>query len=185
MPADCLVQVCSISEISETVKAPGNCLASSGSLIKIHTVYEWTGKGFACFWTMQAVIHRDLKPANIMLACLSSKTLLRLCVLLNHAGGYPSWSEACQHDAGWPQNLRPWTQSALPGAMFKANMYRVGQNHIYTVCIRCFWQLDHRMYGVHIRWYTILHNPGIMRSTQFLIASKCHGSLQAFLGRFF
>jgi len=33
--------------------------------------------------------------------------------------------------------------------------YRVGQDHIYTVYIRCFWQGNHRIYG-HIRCiYTI------------------------------
>ena len=38
-------------------------------------------------------------------------------------------------------------------------MIRVGQNHIYTVCIRYFWQRNHRMYG-HIRCiYTVLANP--------------------------
>ena len=36
---------------------------------------------------------------------------------------------------------------------------RVGQNHIYTACIRCFWQGNHHIYG-HI-WciYTVLANP--------------------------
>jgi len=38
-------------------------------------------------------------------------------------------------------------------------IYRVGQNHIYTVCIRCFWQGNHHIYG-HIRCiYTVLANP--------------------------
>ena len=38
-------------------------------------------------------------------------------------------------------------------------MRRVGQNHIYTVYIRYFWQGNHRIYG-HI-WciYTVLANP--------------------------
>jgi len=36
---------------------------------------------------------------------------------------------------------------------------RVGQNHIYTVCIRYFWQENHRIYD-HIRCiYTVLANP--------------------------
>ena len=36
---------------------------------------------------------------------------------------------------------------------------RVGQNHIYTVCIRYFWQGFHHIYG-HIRCiYTVLANP--------------------------
>jgi len=37
--------------------------------------------------------------------------------------------------------------------------YRVGQNHIYTVYIRYFWQGNHQIYG-HIRCiYTVLANP--------------------------
>ena len=36
---------------------------------------------------------------------------------------------------------------------------RVGQNNIYTVYIRYFWQGNHRIYG-HIRCiYTVLANP--------------------------
>ena len=36
---------------------------------------------------------------------------------------------------------------------------RVGQNHIYTVFIRYFWQGSHQIYG-HIRCvYTVLANP--------------------------
>jgi hypothetical protein len=38
-------------------------------------------------------------------------------------------------------------------------MFRVGQNHIYTVYPRYFWQGDHQIYG-HIRSvYTVLANP--------------------------
>ena len=38
-------------------------------------------------------------------------------------------------------------------------MSRVGQNNIYTVCIRYFWQGNHHIYG-HIRYiYTVLANP--------------------------
>ena len=38
-------------------------------------------------------------------------------------------------------------------------MYRVGQNHIYTVYIRYFWLGNHQIYGVFIRIYTVLANP--------------------------
>ena len=38
-------------------------------------------------------------------------------------------------------------------------MYRVGQNHIYTVCIRYFWQENHQIYS-HMRcMFTVLANP--------------------------
>ena len=40
-----------------------------------------------------------------------------------------------------------------------SGMCRVGQNHIYTVCIRYYWQGNHQIYG-HIRCiYTVLANP--------------------------
>jgi len=40
-----------------------------------------------------------------------------------------------------------------------SHVHRVGQNHIYTVCILFFWQGNHRIYG-HIQCtYTILANP--------------------------
>ena len=42
---------------------------------------------------------------------------------------------------------------------FSPIMIRVGQNHIYTVYIRYFWQGNHQIYG-HIRCiYTVLANP--------------------------
>jgi len=37
--------------------------------------------------------------------------------------------------------------------------HKVGQNHIYAVCTRYFWQGNHQIYG-HIRYvYTVLANP--------------------------
>jgi hypothetical protein len=38
-------------------------------------------------------------------------------------------------------------------------MPRVGQNHIYTVYIRYFWQGNHQMYGRIRCIYTVLANP--------------------------
>jgi len=44
-------------------------------------------------------------------------------------------------------------------ALVANSICRVGQNHIYTVCIRYFWQGNHEIYG-HIRCiYTVLANP--------------------------
>jgi hypothetical protein len=38
---------------------------------------------------------------------------------------------------------------------------KVGQNHIYTVLVRYFWQGNHQIYG-HIRYvYTVLANPAL------------------------
>jgi hypothetical protein len=38
-------------------------------------------------------------------------------------------------------------------------IFRVGQNHIYTVYIRYFWLGNHQKYDVFIRIYTVLANP--------------------------
>jgi hypothetical protein len=55
-------------------------------------------------------------------------------------------------------------------------MYRVGQNHIYTVYIRYFWQGYHQIYG-HIRCiYTVLANPkyvGLARTIRRYIQGVC------------
>jgi len=49
---------------------------------------------------------------------------------------------------------------------------KVGQNHIYTVYIRYFWQGNHRIYG-HIRCiYTVLANP-IYKQSNGTQAGKC------------
>jgi len=41
-------------------------------------------------------------------------------------------------------------------------MSRVGQNHIYTVYIRYFWQGKHQMYGAYIRfWPTLFMSTSI------------------------
>jgi hypothetical protein len=39
------------------------------------------------------------------------------------------------------------------------HMFRVGQNHIYTVCIRYFLLGNHQIYGVYIRIYMVMANP--------------------------
>jgi hypothetical protein len=43
-------------------------------------------------------------------------------------------------------------------------LFRVGQNHIYTVYIRYFWLGNHQIYGVYIRIYTVLANPTLITS---------------------
>jgi hypothetical protein len=59
-----------------------------------------------------------------------------------------------------------WT--ALEGSIIC--MFRVGQNHIYTVFVRYCWQENHQIYG-HIRCiYTVLANPRYVR---------CHASILA------
>ena len=39
------------------------------------------------------------------------------------------------------------------------HMYKVGQTHIYTVYIRCFWLGNRQIHGVYIRVNTVLANP--------------------------
>ena len=54
-----------------------------------------------------------------------------------------------------------WTSISAVGIRLHVQKQRsrVGQNHIYTVCIRYFWQGTHHIYG-HIRCiYTFLANP--------------------------
>jgi len=51
------------------------------------------------------------------------------------------------------------TSKAVQPAACISKKIRVGQNHIYTVCIRYIWQGIHHIYG-HIRCiYTVLANP--------------------------
>ena len=56
-------------------------------------------------------------------------------------------------------------------------MFRVGQNHIYTVCIRYFWQENHQIY-VHIQCiYTVPANPnyvGVYVPKGFLAPNRHH-----------
>ena len=54
-------------------------------------------------------------------------------------------------------NLRPLLKWNLRSSC--ACMYRVGQNPIYTVCIRCFWQGNYEIYGQIWCIYTVLANP--------------------------
>jgi len=59
---------------------------------------------------------------------------------------------------GWQKNWGHWLMT--PGTHWSVvHMHRVGQNHIYTVCIRYFWQGNHWIYG-HMRCiFTVLANP--------------------------
>jgi len=54
--------------------------------------------------------------------------------------------------------------AAVPAQRMSRNFYRVGQNHIYTVHIRYFWQETHQIYG-HTRCiYIVLANPKLLGS---------------------
>jgi hypothetical protein len=56
--------------------------------------------------------------------------------------------------------------------------YRVGQDHIYTVYIRYFWQKTHHTY-VHIRCiYTVLANPTKIPCQKYVSGSQRVGKLQ-------
>jgi hypothetical protein len=55
---------------------------------------------------------------------------------------------------------KPWPMpSTVVYKPWHCQIFRVGQNHIYTVYIRYFWQGNHQIYG-HIRCkHTVLANP--------------------------
>ena len=63
----------------------------------------------------------------------------------------------CLKKQGELQSSRTWL---IPMLFIKsAQILRVGQNHIYMVYIRYFWQRNHHIYG-HVRCiYTVLANP--------------------------
>jgi len=61
------------------------------------------------------------------------------------AGRHGSWSEHLVND-----------ETPLHCLLLTS---RVGQNHIYTVYIRYFWQENHQIYGHIRRIYTVLANP--------------------------
>ena len=73
--------------------------------------------------------------------------------------------------------LQEWSQPQIPYAQIPRNynIYRVGQNHIYTVYIRYFWQGITQftvIYGAYIRFWPTLHinkrqetSPGASSST--------------------
>jgi hypothetical protein len=66
------------------------------------------------------------------------------------------WMHICTSVPSYPGACRVPQQVGLDRTMY---IYRVGQNHIYTVFIRYFWQGNHQIYG-HIRCiYTVLANP--------------------------
>jgi hypothetical protein len=46
--------------------------------------------------------------------------------------------------------------AALANFSAKLRIYRVGQNYIYTVHIRLFWQRNHLIYSVYIKFWLSL-----------------------------
>ena len=52
----------------------------------------------------------------------------------------------------WSCIDRGSVQTGWPG-----HIHRVGQNHIYTVYMRYFWQGFHQIHGVYIRFWPTLH----------------------------
>jgi len=59
-------------------------------------------------------------------------------------------------------------QSSGCGLALACILCRVGQNHIFTVCIQYFWQIFYQMYGHIWRIYTVLANRYIY-TVPFLI----------------
>jgi hypothetical protein len=69
-------------------------------------------------------------------------------------------------------------------------IYRVGQNHTYTVHARYFWQGNHQIYGHKRCIYTVLANPSYLTVYNLLLThslvitrlwSLCYSSQQRYL----
>ena len=61
--------------------------------------------------------------------------------------------------------------------ILKCIISRVGQNHIYTVHLRYFWQGNHQIYGVYIRFWPTLTISSLSRDKRAEPRSyKCAGS---------
>ena len=64
-------------------------------------------------------------------------------------------------------------------------MSRVGQNHIYTVCIRYFWQGNHQIYG-HIRCVYIRFWPTLVMSClEVIMVRPCECLIPVSMNTFF
>jgi len=83
------------------------------------------------------------------------------------------------------KSVRPYLTDRHCTALIVTNWYmlllshrcRVGQNHIYTVCIRYFWQGNHRIYGQIRCIHTVLANP----THRCFNLQLCHGRSQNLL----
>ena len=62
---------------------------------------------------------------------------------------------------------------------------RVGQNHIYTMYLRYFWQGNHQIYGHVRRIYAVLANPMCEACSAGANSVKCGGGAHKLRGRFF
>jgi len=81
----------------------------------------------------------------------------------------------CAQAVSLPHTLPHTAVTSRKKNLNKRQMCKVGQNHIYTVYVRYFWQRNHLIYG-HIRCiYTVLANP---TNVEFLAGPiYCHGNL--------
>jgi len=59
----------------------------------------------------------------------------------------------------WARALIESESVIAPPVRARLHMFRVGQNHIYTVYMRYFWQGNHQIYGYIRCIYTVLANP--------------------------
>ena len=74
-------------------------------------------------------------------------------------GAAPAWELKRTTDSTELSCSQPRRGGQHTWSSSKTQNSRVGQNHMYTVYIRYFWQGNHEMYG-HIRCiYTVLANP--------------------------
>ena len=70
----------------------------------------------------------------------------------------------------------PWIGSSCMHALRRTPCSTIGQNRIYTVYIRYFWQGNHHMYGAYIRfWPTLqmMHSTGSSTCTRAWLGGTC------------
>jgi hypothetical protein len=108
--------------------------------------------------------------------CIQNLFTTSDCTLFG-AGGGAYYARHKDNDDSYQdasQKVGPAWAGTRRHCSLNCNICRVGQNHIYTVYIRYFWQGNHQIYG-HIRCiYTVLANPEYMQrpSTPSLWALK-------------
>jgi len=119
-------------------------------------------------------------PTVCVCACLCVCAFVCVCVCECVCCVCVDW---CAHiTCECAHTLRLWyTDYKKQSHCHKFTHYRVGQNHIYTVCIWYFWQGNHQIYD-HIRCiYTVLANPNYVARVQKLKTSVPVLSLICFL----
>jgi hypothetical protein len=81
-------------------------------------------------------------------------------------GGAAIYSSRQGKDDGMTSKLASVTENGA--VLWMTDIRRVGQNHVYTVYVRYFWQGNHQIYGYIWCIYTALANPRHAASITFV-----------------